>query len=353
MDEFAMGSSTENSAYGPTKNPVDEGRVPGGSSGGSAAAVAARMAAGALGSETGGSVRQPASFCGVVGLKPTYGAVSRSGLIAMASSLDQIGTMGRSVRDTETLFEAIRGHDPLDATTVAPDAYDGPAKALPKRIGVPEDFLAKGVDAGVLANFNAAKLLLSRVGYEIVPVSMPHLKYALAVYYIVMPAEASTNLARFDGVKYGLHKDGENLLEDYRLTRAEGFGDEPRRRILLGTYVLSAGYYDAYYNKANGVRAKITADVERVFADGVAAIITPTTPTPPFKFGEKASDPLQMYLSDMLTVVANLSGIPAISVPSGTTATGLPLGLQIMAPRLREDILFAIGSDFERARDGL
>ncbi|MBI1975431.1 MAG: Asp-tRNA(Asn)/Glu-tRNA(Gln) amidotransferase subunit GatA [Candidatus Vogelbacteria bacterium] len=354
MDEFAMGSSTENSAYGPSKNPIDQTRVPGGSSGGSAVAVAGGMAVGALGSETGGSVRQPAAFCGIVGLKPTYGAVSRSGLIALASSLDQIGFMARTVRDAQALFEAVRGNDPLDATTVSVGAYEhAHVEKFPRRIGIPEDFLKRGIDQGVRNNFDASVAMLEKAGYEVVSVSLPHLAHALAVYYILMPAEASTNLARFDGVKYGLHVEGKDLLEDYLHTRAVGFGPEPRRRILLGTYVLSAGYYDAYYNKANALRARINSDLDTVFAAGVSAIVTPTTPTPPFKIGEKSNDPVEMYLSDLLTVSANLAGIPAISVPSGKTKEGLPLGFQIMAPRLREDILFSIGSEFERLRDEL
>jgi aspartyl-tRNA(Asn)/glutamyl-tRNA(Gln) amidotransferase subunit A len=346
MDEFAMGGSTENSAFGPTKNPHDTARVPGGSSGGSAAVVAADMALAAIGSDTGGSVRQPASFCGVVGLKPTYGAISRHGLMAMGSSLDQIGPVTKTVADSETLFNIMAGKDRMDSTSIELAQLPVPAKM---RIGVPEDFLKmEGIDPEVLADFRAALSRLEALGHTIVPVSLPSLPYSLAVYYMLMPAEVSSNLARFDGVKYGFHVDGKDLLEDYRKSRGQGFGREVRRRIILGTYVLSAGYYDAYYNKANIVRSLITKDYEKAFAE-VDILSTPTAPTPAFKLGEKTENPLEMYLADIFTVPVNLSGVPAISVPSGTvTREGkrLPLGIQFVAPWAGEDRLFSIGKQF-------
>lgn len=351
MDEFAMGGSTENSAFGSTKNPHDTTRVPGGSSGGSAAAVAAHLALGSLGSDTGGSIRQPASFCGVVGLKPTYGAVSRSGLMAMASSLDQIGPFAKTVEDAEILFNAVKGHDPLDSTS-ASDAHISGSTTVPKklRIGVPESFAyGEGVDPDVVENFKATLAALARAGHEVVPVELPHIAHSLAVYYIVMPAEASTNLARYDGVRFGTLKEGVNLFADYAETRGAGFGREVRRRILLGTYVLSSGYYDAYYHKATTVRAFIEADFKRAF-ETVDLIATPTAPTPAFKAGEKANDPLQMYLADIFTVPANLAGIPGISVPSGSVVRdgkALPLGIQFLAPHFREDLLFAAGKSVE------
>ncbi len=357
MDEFAMGSSTENSAFGVTKNPVDSTRVPGGSSGGSAAAVASNTALAALGSETGGSIRQPASFCGVVGLKPTYGAVSRYGLIAMASSLDQIGPLTKTVDDAEILFHAIKGHDPLDSTS-APDSFYDHAMVSEKKklvIGVPKEiFENEGVDESVRANFNATLDLLRADGHEVREVDLPNIKYSLAAYYILMPAEASTNLARMDGVRFGLHKEGGDLLGDYEKTRGEGFGREVRRRIILGAYVLSSGYYDDYYHKARAVRNVIEADFKKVFGDGekgVDVIATPTTPTPAFKIGERVNDPVKMYAADLFTVPANIAGIPGISVPSGTVdndGTVLPVGIQFMAPHFREDVLFHIGRDIER-----
>jgi aspartyl-tRNA(Asn)/glutamyl-tRNA(Gln) amidotransferase subunit A len=344
MDEFAMGGSTENSAYGPSKNPHDISRVPGGSSGGSASAVAGDLALGALGSDTGGSIRQPASFCGIVGLKPTYGSVSRHGLIAMASSLDVIGPMTKTVEDAEIVFNIIKGKDKFDATGVEGE--------LPKKnryiIGVPTDFL-KGVDDDVLNNFNQSVEKLKSQGFEIKEVSLPTLPYALAVYYILMPAEVSSNLARLDGVKYGSLKEGKDLMEDYFLTRGEFFGKEVRRRIMLGTYVLSTGYYDAYYGKALKVRELVKQDFEKVFKE-VDAVVTPVSPMPAFKFGEKSNDPLQMYLADIFTVSANLATIPAISIPAGTVPRedkNLPVGLQIIAPRFGENILFDIGKRFE------
>jgi len=351
MDEFAMGGSTENSAYGVTKNPHDETRVSGGSSGGSAAAVAMNGALVALGSDTGGSVRQPASFCGVVGLKPTYGAISRHGLMAMGSSLDQIGPITKTVADAEILFNAMKGKDRYDGTSR--DFPEPPAAKKKFVIGVPRDFTDQGgIDPAVVKNLEASIALLKKQGCEVKDVSLPSIKHSLAVYYILMPAEVSSNLARFDGVKYGLHKEGETLLQDYLNTRGEGFGREARRRIMLGTYVLSAGYYDAYYNKANIVRELITDDFKKCFDSGIDAVLTPTTPAPAFKIGEKTADPLSMYLADIFTVTANIAGVPAISVPSGAHDVGgkkLPLGVQFTANYGREDILFSIGKIFEEA----
>jgi len=352
-----MGSSTENSAFGVTKNPVDNTRVPGGSSGGSAAAVASHTALAALGSETGGSIRQPASFCGVVGLKPTYGAVSRYGLMAMASSLDQIGPLTKTVDDAEILFHAIKGHDPLDSTSVPNSLYEQAMTPTKKKlvIGVPKEiFENEGVDESVRANFNATLDLLRADGHEVREVDLPNMKYSLAAYYILMPAEASTNLARMDGVRFGLHKEGEDLLGDYEKTRGEGFGREVRRRIILGAYVLSSGYYDDYYHKARAVRNVIEEDFLKVFGSddkGVDVIASPTTPTPAFKIGERVNDPVKMYAADLFTVPANIAGIPGISVPSGTVdedGTALPVGIQFMAPHFREDVLFNIGRDVER-----
>lgn len=350
LDEFAMGSSTENSAFGVTKNPYDITRVPGGSSGGSTAAVSYGGALVALGSDTGGSIRQPASFCGVVGLKPTYGAVSRHGLIAMGSSLDQIGPIGRSVEDVEALWGEIRGHDSMDSTSLPETILqrDDVQEKKSLTLGVPRHFFEEGIDEDVLDNFNKTISELKEKGYKIKDIDLGKVRHSLAVYYIVMPAEASTNLARYDGVKYGLHKEGDDLLGDYIKTRAEGFGREVRRRILLGTYVLSAGYFDAYYGKAIALRNGIIKDFEKAFTE-VDAIVTPTTPTPAFSIGEK-SDPLSMYLSDIFTAPTNLSGMPAISIPSGTAVRGgkdLPLGIQIMAPNLMENMLFTIGKDVE------
>lgn len=351
MDEFAMGSSTENSAFGPTKNPLDPERVPGGSSGGSAAAVAFGGALAALGSETGGSVRQPASFCGCVGLKPTYGKISRYGLIALGSSLDQIGPLGKSVSDVEIVFESLKGADPLDSTSL-PESGKMP---MPEKltIGVPKNLISeKGIDPEVRKNFEDAIKKLSDSGYEIKDIELPHAAYSLAVYYIIMPAEASTNLARFDGVRYGLFKSGKNLLDDYVKSRSSGFGPEPRRRIILGTYVLSSGYNDAFYNKATLVRNLIIKDFKEVFEEsGVNLIATPTTPDTAFKLGEKVSDPVSMYMSDLLTAPANIAGVPAISVPSGFSKNNLPIGIQFIADYSREDILFKVGKDFLGEKD--
>ncbi|OGG50401.1 glutaminyl-tRNA synthase (glutamine-hydrolyzing) subunit A [Candidatus Kaiserbacteria bacterium RIFCSPHIGHO2_01_FULL_54_36b] len=346
MDEFALGSSTENSAYGPTKNPHDISRVPGGTSGGSAAAVAAGMALAALGSDTGGSIRQPAAFCGIVGLKPTYGAVSRSGLIAAASSLDQIGTLGKNVGDARILFDAIRGHDPMDSTSL-PDIAS--AKTERKVIGVPRESL-KDLDAEMRAQFEVTLQTLEDKGYSIVDVALPSLQYALAVYYIINPAEVSTNLARLDGIRYGLSVPADVIGEVYSKTRAAGFGPETRRRILVGTFVLSSGYADAYYRKARSVRELIRADFAKAFQT-VDAIVMPTTPSPAFKLGEKNNDPVSLYLEDIFTVPVNLAGVPAISVPGGTVereGKKLPVGFQIIGPWGSEEILFAVGETATR-----
>ncbi len=354
MDEFAMGGSTENSAYGVTRNPHDTSRVAGGSSGGSAGAVGGLMALVALGSDTGGSIRQPASFCGIVGLKPTYGAVSRHGVMAMGSSLDQIGPMTRTVTDAEIVFNVLREKDGMDSTTISEDTYKthlrqgsgGQGKPV---IGVPREFLkGDGIAPDVLKNFDESLEKLKAQGYEIRDISLPNISYSLAVYYVLMPAEVSSNMARFDGVKYGLHVDGANLLEDYEKTRRAGFGAEVRRRILLGTYVLSAGYADQYYAKANAVKELLREDFRKAF-ESVDLVLTPTAPTPAFKVGEKSENPLEMYLADIFTVTANLVGTPAISVPSGTSKVDgkdLPLGIQFTAPHGREDLLFAVGKDF-------
>lgn len=345
MDEFAMGSSTENSAFGPTRHPLDSSRVPGGSSGGSAAAVAAGLAPAALGSDTGGSIRQPAALCGVVGLKPTYGRVSRSGLMAMASSLDQIGPLTKTVDDAALLFDVLRGPDPLDST--AQKISQEPSPKNRWTIGVPEKFLRAGLSSEALANFRQSLERLAKVGLEIKEIDLPNLESSLACYYIIMPAEASTNLARYDGVRYGAYAPGETLFADYAKTRGENFGTEVKRRIMLGTYVLSAGYYDAYYGEALRVRELITADLRAAF-ETVDLIALPTTPGVAWRQGEKTADPLAMYLADICTVPANLAGVPAISLPSGQDAQGLPFGFQLMAPHFREADLFAVGRLFEK-----
>ena len=344
MDEFAMGSSTESSAYGVTKNPHDLSRVPGGSSGGSAAAVAANFVLAALGSDTGGSIRQPAAFCGVVGLKPTYGRVSRSGLIALASSLDQIGPFAKTASDAEILHEVLKGRDPLDSTTISEEMYPSRRK-FSKVIGVPRAFVgSEGIDDSVRNNFREVVKKFKSLGYEVRDVELPHIKYSLATYYIIMPAEASSNLARFDGVKYGLHRDGKDVIEDYFKTRGEGFGKEARRRIILGAYVLSSGYYDEYYGSALKMKRLITEELNETFGE-IDLILTPTTPTPAFKLGEKTTEPLLMYLADIFTVPANIAGLPSISLPSGLAGT-LPLGILLTAGLGREDNLFTAGKEF-------
>ncbi|MCU1308275.1 MAG: aspartyl/glutamyl-tRNA(Asn/Gln) amidotransferase subunit [Acidobacteriaceae bacterium] len=353
-DEFAMGSSNENSAYGPVRNPRDLSRVPGGSSGGSAACVAAGTAVAALGSDTGGSIRQPAAFCGVVGLMPTYGRVSRYGLIAFASSLDHIGPLTKSVSDAALILQQIAGRDPMDSTSAdipVPDysaEIEPPVKGL--RIGVPSEYFAEGLDPEVRRAVEGAIQKLAAAGCEVVPISLPHTKYAIPTYYVVATAEASSNLARYDGVRYGYRSpESATLSTMYRRTRDEGFGPEVKRRIMLGTYALSAGYYDAYYIKAQRVRTLLTRDFEQAFQK-VDAIITPTTPTPAFKLGEKSDDPLAMYLADIYTVTADLAGIPGISVPCGTSKDGLPIGLQILAKHFHEPTIFRLAHAVEHAQ---
>lgn len=353
LDEFAMGSSTENSAFKITRNPWDTNKVPGGSSGGSAASVAGYEATISLGSDTGGSIRLPASFCGIVGMKPTYGRVSRYGLIAFASSLDQIGPFGRCVEDTALLLEAISGHDPHDSTSL-----NMPVPAFSKaltnnikgaKIGVIKELLAEGVSPDVKTAVENAIKMYKELGAEIVEISLPLLEYSIGVYYILATAEASSNLARFDGVKYGHRtKDAKNLLEMYTKTRAEGFGDEVKRRIMLGTYALSAGYYDAYYKKAQQLRRLIKEDFDKAF-EKVDVLISPTCPNTAFEIGSKISDPLSMYLTDIGTISANLAGIPGMSLPCGYDSDGMPIGLQILAPALQEEKLFNIAYNFEQA----
>lgn len=353
MDEFAMGSSTENSAFFPTRNPHALDYVPGGSSGGSAAAVAAGMAVGALGSDTGGSIRQPASFCGVVGVKPTYGRVSRYGLVAFGSSLDQIGPLARTVKDAARLLGAIAGrdtHDATSATLAVPDyaaAIENPVKGL--KVGLPRQYFKAGIAPEVTARIQAGLKLLEQLGCELVEVDLPHTEYAIACYYVVAMAEASSNLSRFDGVRYGLRVHGEGTLTGmYRETRDAGFGNEVKRRIILGTFVLSSGYYDAYYLKAQKVRTLIKQDFEKALAKA-DVIASPTSPTPPFRLGEKSSDPLAMYLSDIFTITANLAGIPGISLPCGRTSSGLPIGLQLLGKHFDECTLLRLGHAFEIA----
>jgi aspartyl-tRNA(Asn)/glutamyl-tRNA(Gln) amidotransferase subunit A len=354
MDEFAMGSSNENSAVGTVKNPWSLGHVPGGSSGGSAAAIAASLCVGATGTDTGGSIRQPAAFCGVAGIKPTYGRVSRYGVIAFASSLDHPGPFARTVEDTATLLEVMAGADPRDATSVPQPvgAYAKAARAGKEglggvRVGVPDEYFAAGLDGEVEAAVRAALDELARAGAKLVPVSLPHTKYAIATYYLVCTAEASSNLARYDGVKYGQRAaDVHSLEEMYGRTRGEGFGREPKRRIMLGTYVLRAGYYDAYYGKALRARRKIADDFSAAFTK-CDVLVTATSPVPAFRFGERMGDPMQMYLADVLTVAPNLAGIPALAQPCGFTRGGLPIGLQVMGPPLGEEACFRVGGAYE------
>lgn len=354
MDEFAMGSSTQTSAYGVTRNPIDPSRVPGGSSGGSAAAVAGDLALVALGTETCGSVREPAAFCGLIGLKPTYGAVSRQGVIAMGNSLDQVSPFGKNVRDAEIIFKFLSRYDKEDSTSV-PDILRAETrnkfkKFEFKKIGVPWHLFEEGVEQEVLENFKQSLEKFKKVGYEIMDIELPYSKYSLAVYYIIMPAEVSTNLSRFDGIRYGLSAEGENLKEVYTKSRGKGFGKEARRRILLGTYVLSHGYYDAYYNKAVKVREKIKEEIVKTFQK-VDYILTPTVPMTAFKIGEKMDDPVAMYLCDIFSAPANLSGVPSIALPSGFSSAGLPFSIQFMAPYFCEDSLFAIGKKFEEIKE--
>src|SRR5271156_1464697 len=351
-DEFAMGSSNENSAYGPVRNPVALDRVPGGSSGGSAAAVAAGLAVAALGTDTGGSIRQPGACCGIPALMPTYGRVSRYGLIAFASSLDRIGPFTTNVKDAATILSIIAGHDPADSTSIdapAPDyATDAQKPLAGVRIGVAEEYFGKGLDPEVKTKVEAGIGLLEKLGCVQIPLRMPHTDYAIATYYIIATAEASSNLARYDGVRYGLRVSGPTLMDMYRRTREQGFGPEVKRRIMLGTYALSAGYYDAYYLRAQKVRSLIADDFAKAF-EKVDAIVTPTMPTPAFKFGEKTADPLQMYLADIYTVTGSLAGIPGISIPCGQTKSQLPVGLQIFGPHFGESRILQIAHSFERA----
>lgn len=352
MDEFAMGGSTENSAYGVTKNPYDTSRVAGGSSGGSAAVVAYGGVPVALGSDTGGSIREPASFCGIVGLKTTYGRVSRYGVMSMGSSLDQIGPFGKTVSDVEEVYKVIAGYDKNDSTSLNKLTADSQQSTdnteMRKVIGVPKSFIERdGIDKEVLKNFNESIEKLKNAGYEIKDINIEHLEKSLAVYYIIVPAEVSSNLARYDGIRYGLSHPGETSIKSYFESRTAGFGAEVRRRILIGTYVLSSGYYDSYYNKAILVKELLKKEFDRVFKD-VDIIATPTSPIPAFKIGEKSQDPLAMYLADIFTVPVNIVGIPAISIPSGKTENGLPLGIHFMATHMAEDKLFTIGYDFEK-----
>jgi len=350
-DEFAMGGSNENSAYGPVHNPAAPDRVPGGSSGGSAAAVAADMALAALGTDTGGSIRQPGSFCGVPGMMPTYGRVSRYGLVAFASSLDKIGPFAKSVADAAAILSVIAGHDPCDSTSAALPVPNYSAEIDRSisglRIGVPEDYFGAGLDAEVKANVESGIALLEKLGCRRVPLKMPHTDYAIATYYIIATAEASSNLARYDGVRYGLRVPGATLTEMYRQTRDRGFGPEVKRRIMLGTYALSAGYYDAYYLRAQKVRTLIARDFTDAFQK-VDVIVTPTAPTPAFRLGEKTADPLQMYLADIYTVTGSLAGVPGISIPCGATKTGLPVGMQILGPHFSESRVLQIARAFEK-----
>ena len=350
LDEFAMGSSTENSSFFPAKNPWDVTRIPGGSSGGSAVSVAAGLTPGALGSDTGGSVRQPAALCGTVGVKPSYGRVSRYGLIAFASSLDQVGPFAKDVRGAAALLQTIAGHDPHDATSVAQpvgayvEACGRDVKGM--RIGVPTEYFSEGLDAGVEQRVRAALDELAGVGATLVPIELPHTPYAVATYYIVATAEASSNLARFDGVRFGLRETRNDLVAMYKATRSRGFGREVQRRIMLGTYVLSAGYYDAYYRRAQKVRTLISRDFSRAF-EQVDVIATPVSPTVAFELGEKVDDPLQMYLADVYTLPASLAGLAAISVPCGLHQ-GLPVGLQFIAPAFAEEAMFQVGHAWEQ-----
>ena len=358
MDEFAMGSSTENSALQLTRNPWNTDHVPGGSSGGSAAAVAARFCTGAIGTDTGGSIRQPASHCGVVGLKPTYGRVSRFGVVSYASSLDQVGPITRDVRDAATMLNLIAGHDPKDSTSAPKEVPDftAPIAEYEKnglkgmKAGIPKEYSSlEGIDPEVAAMFEQAKETLASLGVELVDVSLPHTQYVVAAYYIIAPCEASSNLARFDGVKYGYRDmDPDDLIEMYKKTKSKGFGLEVQRRIIIGTYALSAGYYDAYYGRASQVRTLIMEDFQKAF-DSCDFILSPVAPTPAFKIGENTEDPLTMYLTDIFTLSANMAAVPGISVPAGISSQGLPMGIQMMAGRFDEASLIRAGYGFEQA----
>ena len=352
MDEFAMGSSTENSAYQITRNPWNLQTIPGGSSGGSAAIVAADEVICSLGSDTGGSIRQPAALCGVVGMKPTYGRVSRFGLVAFASSLDQIGPLSKDVTDCALLLNAICGHDPMDSTSVNLPAPDFTTSLINDvegvRIGIPKEYFIEGIDAEVEASVREAIDVLQGSGATVDEISLPHTEYAIATYYIIAPAEASANLARYDGVRYGFRaEDADELIGMYKKTRSQGFGDEVKRRIMLGTYALSSGFYDAYYLKGQKVRTLIKSDFDEAF-ETVDVVVTPTSPTPAFKVGERTSDPLQMYLSDVLTTPSSLAGLPGISVPCGLTRSGLPIGLQILAAPFEEEKILRVAYAFEQ-----
>lgn len=357
MDEFAMGSSCENSGYFPTHNPWDLDKVPGGSSGGSAAAVAAGEAICTLGTDTGGSIRQPASHCGVVGMKPTYGRVSRYGVIAFASSLDQVGPLTKDVTDCSILLKAIAGHDPADSTSADLPVPDYPALLTGDvegmKIGIPEEYFGKGLDPEVEGHVRKAIETLEKRGASVINVSLPGTRYAVATYYIIAPAEASSNLARYDGVRYGVRfPDTPGLMEMYKKTRSQGFGPEVKRRIMLGTFALSAGYYDAYYGQAQKVRTVILREMEEAF-ESVDILMSPTAPTPAFSIGEKTDDPLQMYLSDVFTIPANIAGVAAVSVPCGLTDAGLPVGVQFISPAFREEVLLNTAFAYEQERGSL
>jgi aspartyl-tRNA(Asn)/glutamyl-tRNA(Gln) amidotransferase subunit A len=353
-DEFAMGSSTENSAFMVTRNPWDLAKVPGGSSGGSAAAIAAQQALGTLGTDTGGSIRQPAACCGVVGIKPTYGRVSRYGVVAYASSLDQVGPLAKTVTGCAHMLEAIAGHDPHDSTSVNQPVphyaaqLDGSVQGL--RVGIPREYFVEGLQPEVEQAVRAAVRVLEKLGAQVANVSLPHTDYAIPAYYLIATAEASSNLARYDGIKYGLRSEADGLLPMYRRTRAAGFGTEVKRRIMIGTYALSAGYYDAYYLKAQKVRTLIRKDFDTVFASH-DVIVTPTAPTTAFRIGEKTSDPLQMYLSDIFTISVNLAGLPGLSLPCGFDASGMPIGLQIVGRPFDETTVFRAAYAYEQATD--
>lgn len=354
LDEFAMGSSTENSGFFPTRNPWALDRVPGGSSGGSAAAVAADECIAALGSDTGGSIRQPASFCGVVGMKPTYGRVSRYGLVAFASSLDQIGPVTKDVRDTALLLNIICGHDRRDSTSIdidVPDFTSDLGKEIKgMKIGIPKEYFVGGIDKEVEKSVKSAIRQIESLGAEVIDISLPHTDYAVATYYLIATSEASSNLARYDGVKYGLRVEGKDLLEMYKKTRSKGFGQEVKRRIMLGTFALSSGYYDAYYRRAQQVRTLIKQDFERAF-EAVDVIVTPTCPSTAFKIGEMISDPLQMYLSDILTISVNLAGLPALSIPCGFDSEAMPIGLQIIGNYFDEQNVLKAAYAYEQSTD--